>query len=136
MTKRGRAGFASAPEETEEAAATEEKLTEAAVTQEAGQASRAREAPAPLPYVEDIHAKEIYADGTSYVAVQNGLVSITLVRHRYDNSKEGNGELKAVVIGRLTMPVGGVLGMVTGVGNYLSALARAQAEKAAGAVEN
>jgi hypothetical protein len=59
-----------------------------------------------LQLTEDLFAPEMFASDASSFSLGPGVITITLVSHRWDNSVPP-GEQKRVVVGRLVLPVPG-----------------------------
>jgi hypothetical protein len=73
----------------------------------------------PSSLVENMFAPELYATFASSFSVAAGSVTIKLVSSRWDNSVEPAVQ-KAVVVGRVTLPLQGAQTLVAGLQNFLS----------------
>lgn len=71
------------------------------------------------PLIENMLAPETYATFASGFSAGHGTVSIKLVSVRWDNSIEPAAQ-RAVVVGRLTMPVQGAQALVAGLQAFLA----------------
>ncbi|HQU25003.1 MAG TPA: hypothetical protein PKX13_12060 [Acidiphilium sp.] len=76
-----------------------------------------------FPLIENNHAPEILADDAPFIAVANGLATITLTRLRYDNTERGKGKQNRYVVARLTMPAAVALSTARSMVDYLEKLA-------------
>jgi hypothetical protein len=73
----------------------------------------------PSGLLENMFAPELYATFASSFSVTAGSVTIKLVSSRWDNSVEPAVQ-KAVVVGRVTMPLQGAQTLVAGLQNFLA----------------
>jgi hypothetical protein len=73
----------------------------------------------PSNLLENMFAPELYATFASSFSVTAGSVTIKLVSSRWDNSVEPAVQ-KAVVVGRVTMPLQGAQTLVAGLQNFLA----------------
>jgi hypothetical protein len=83
-----------------------------------------RRASAPTPqdqssFVENMFAPELFASFASSFSVSAGSVTIKLVSTRWDNSVEPAVQ-KAVVVGRITLPLLGAQTLAAGLQNFLA----------------
>ena len=111
------AGFGSAPDEDAAPAAP-------APQDEAPRPPTASATPPPAPeFEENITAPEIFADDSAFISIHNGIATLTLARMRHDNSPEGGGRLKNVVVGRISMPALSMLSSARGIVAYMERMA-------------
>jgi hypothetical protein len=84
-------------------------------------AENARAAPTSpqYPLMENMFAPEVFATFASSFSVGSGAVTIKLVSSRWDNSVEP-GVQRAVVVGRITMPLQGAQTLVAGLQAFLA----------------
>jgi hypothetical protein len=73
----------------------------------------------PTSLMENMFAPELYATFASSFSVAAGSVTIKLVSSRWDNSVEPAVQ-KAVVVGRVTMPLQGAQTLAAGLQNFLA----------------
>ncbi len=73
----------------------------------------------PTVLMENMFAPELYATFASSFSVASGSVTIKLVSSRWDNSVEPAVQ-KAVVVGRVTMPLQGAQTLAAGLQNFLA----------------
>jgi hypothetical protein len=76
-------------------------------------------APEQTNLVENMFAPELFANFASSFSVSAGSLTIKLVSTRWDNSVEPAVQ-KAVVVGRITMPLQGAQTLAAGLQNFLS----------------
>ncbi|WP_419758856.1 hypothetical protein [Acidisoma sp.] len=89
-----------------------------------GSAEDRRATPQPVAHdpgslIENMFAPELYATFASSFSVSAGSVTIKLVSSRWDNSVEPAVQ-KAVVVGRVTLPLQGAQTLAAGLQNFLS----------------
>jgi hypothetical protein len=70
------------------------------------------------PLEENLHAPELFAGDAAFFTGGNGVVSITFVSYRWDQSAIPPVQ-KGVVVGRLVMPVAGAQHLALGLYDYL-----------------
>ncbi|WP_284946664.1 hypothetical protein [Acidisoma cladoniae] len=71
------------------------------------------------PLMENMFAPEVFATFASSFSVGSGSVTIKLVSSRWDNSSEP-GVQRAVVVGRITMPLQGAQTLAAGLHAFLA----------------
>jgi hypothetical protein len=71
------------------------------------------------PYVENLFAPEVYASEAAFFALGQGIVTITFVSFRFDNSVSPAVQ-KKVIVGRLVLPTGGARALAAGLYDYLA----------------
>ncbi len=79
----------------------------------------AQAAPEQTNLVENMFAPELFATFASSFSVSAGSLTIKLVSTRWDNSVEPAVQ-KAVVVGRITLPLQGAQTLAAGLQNFLS----------------
>jgi hypothetical protein len=75
-------------------------------------------ATAPVPFLDNPHAPEVFVEEAWGFFLLNGNVHITLTALRVDH-KTNPGPVNRVVIGRLVMPLAGAQGLAVGLFNFL-----------------
>lgn len=86
--------------------------------QAAGAATAGRMATQETVLLENMFAPELFATLASSFSLSAGSVTIKLVSTRWDNSVEPAVQ-KAVVVGRITMPLQGAQTLAAGLQNFL-----------------
>lgn len=88
----------------------------------------ARAAPQPPPVapaapksetVENLFAPELFASEASFFTKAPETVSLTFSSYRFDQSPEGAGSRKRVVVARIVLPLNGAQGLATGLYEFL-----------------
>lgn len=68
---------------------------------------------------EDLFAPELFVSEASFFTKAPQTVSLTFSSYRFDQSPEGNGTRKRVVVARIVMPLNGAQGLATGLYDFL-----------------
>ena len=70
-------------------------------------------------YIEDLHAPELFTTGASSFANGPGMVTITFVSHRFDNSARPPRPV-CLVVGRVVMPIASARALALDLYDYLT----------------
>lgn len=68
---------------------------------------------------ENLFAPELFASEASFFAKSPETVSLTFSSYRFDQSPEGGGSRKRVVVARIVLPLNGAQGLATGLYEFL-----------------
>jgi hypothetical protein len=68
---------------------------------------------------ENLFAPELFASEASFFAKSPETVSLTFSSYRFDQSPEGGGSRKRVVVARIVLPLKGAQGLATGLYEFL-----------------
>lgn len=74
------------------------------------------------PIRENLGAPEILADEAAFFSVNNGLLTMTLTRQRFEHAPSGSSTPVRAVVARITLPLQGGIALGWGLGNYLHQL--------------
>jgi hypothetical protein len=68
---------------------------------------------------EDLFAPELFASEASFFTKAPETVSLTFSSYRFDQSPEGGGTRKRVIVARIVLPLNGAQGLATGLYDFL-----------------
>jgi hypothetical protein len=68
---------------------------------------------------ENLFAPEVFASEASFFTMAPETVSLTFSSYRFDQSPEGAGTRKRVIVARIVLPIGGAQGLATGLYEFL-----------------